>query len=160
MAGDVLHTSPAIDPASRALFVTTRDRLMIFPAIDELAGRVPMPTAIAGAELLPPTMRASPSAPVGLGSPLTLAPGSTHELVLITNLRLQTRGYTYGHLGAWAVMPGRRSAPRLRPLWLAPLTERRTPGPGTLGQAALFRDGHGRRGVWVTTMRDGTYCLR
>jgi hypothetical protein len=160
--GDLLHTSPAIEPGTNRLLVTTRDQLVIFPPVDQLEGRVIAPAPVRADELLPGELRGVPVGSLGLGSPLTLARGRSTATVVITNLRLQSRAGTFGYLVA-AALPdllrgGRR--PGLRPLWAVPLSDPPTPGPGTFGQAAVFSDSAGRSGVLVTTARNGAFCIK
>jgi hypothetical protein len=160
--GDVLHTSPAIEPITKRLVVTTRDRLLIFPPVDQLEGRVIAPAPMPAEDLLPRDLRSSAVEGLGLGSPVTLGRGRSVGTLLITNLRLRVRAGTFGHLVAVAVPDHAWAGPRtrLRPLWAVPLSDPPAPGPGTFGQAAVFTDATGRSGVLVTTAVDGTFCIK
>jgi hypothetical protein len=163
--GDSVHSAPGLHAPSRTLFVTTSRSMFLFRDVDRLTGQIPSPAPLAFANMV--SFAASPRlVDIALGSPIAITSDAQNdEIVVYTNFRATTvRGAPYGYLGAFALPATKRMGPR--PLWTRPLglssAGRPIPGPGTVGQPALFRYDDGRReatGIIVNTVYTGTYII-
>lgn len=165
--GESVHSAPALHGPSGSLFVTTPRNIFLFGNVDSLSGEVPSPQSLAPESIV--AFAAKPAiGRVAVGSPFALTfDREREEIVAYTNFCALPRGGVrkYGFLGAFAVPARRNRSPY--PLWNRPLAitadGRPGPGPGTVGQAALFRHRNGRgdaTGLIVNTVFTGTYLLK
>jgi len=165
---DDILAAPALHGDSRVLLVPSGQGFYVFRNVDALSGRVPPPSPLSSAELVTFKTRPRVIAKVKARSPMALTfDGNANELVVYMNFRVFPvfGGRTYGFLGAFALSPGGRKAPR--PLWCRPLAVTASgdpaPGPGTFGQPALFRYKVGESeetGLIVNTVFTGTYIFK
>jgi len=164
--GDSVHSAPALHGRSGSLFVTTSRNIFLFRDVRSLEGSVPSPQPIASEKMV--SFATSPRvARVAVGSPFAVTfDGDRDDIVAYTNFRaVSNAGQSYSFLGAFSVPA---SGPvRPRPLWNRPLAitlaGSPAPGPGTVGQVALFRyDGEAGRstGLIVNTVFTGTYIMK
>jgi len=163
-SGETIHAAPALHRPTGTLLVSTMRRLVAVPHVTDADGQARAPVPLSPSDLLSPRV-ATRSTQVAFGSPFALTyDREREELVAYTNMRVRVRGRTYGLLGAFSLSPGGR---RARALWTCPLSDNPAgsplPGPGTLGQPALFRyaaDAGEQTGLIVTTVSRGTFMLR
>jgi hypothetical protein len=164
--GDSVHSAPALHGPSGTLFVTTLKNIFLFRDVNHLVGNVPSPPRLASADTVEIASRPGVSR-VGVGSPFALTfDEELKEIVAYTNFRaISHSGQSYGLMGAFSVPAFGRG--RVRPLWHRPLAVtpggRVAPGPGTLGQPALFRyesDKGKATGLIVNTVFTGTYMIK
>jgi hypothetical protein len=161
--GETIRSAPAFHRASGTLLVSTNGPIHVLRVSDRGAGEVDDMASIGGAAVAGPLGLGG--LPARFGSPLALAYDElTDELVVYTNLRVGAGG-GYGFLTCFA-LPARGPAIS-RPLWREPLALTAggdpAPGPGTFGQAALFRygrNGGAATGLIVNTVCSGTYIMR
>jgi hypothetical protein len=158
--GARIHAAPAVHGRSQTLVVSTSKELRVFRGIGSLEGRVVPPDPVA-VELRAQHRR---TAHMGVGSPQAVVEDPrSGRLIVYTNLRERAFG-TGGErssLIALAVSPGPEGE-RAEILWKVPFAGpngRAEPGPGTFGQAALFKQSDGRRGLIVNTVAQGTFVL-
>lgn len=162
---DDVYAAPALHGDSRTLLVPTLNGIHVFRRVDSLSGDIPSVRPLSG-ELVQVGTRAPTTVRVGSPFALTFDPDAD-EIVAYTNFRVSS-GFgvsSYGFLGAFALPPVGRSAPR--PLWCRPLAVTPAgapaPGVGTAGQPALFRydrEGEEATAVIVNTVSTGTYIIR
>jgi hypothetical protein len=167
LPGESVHSAPALHGPSGSLFVTTPRSIFLFRNIDSLSGIVPSPQPLACEDMV--AFAARPAIRrVAVGSPFALTfDREREEIVAYTNFCALPRGglRKHGFLGAFAVPVRRNGSPY--PLWNSPLAVTRDGcpglGPGTVGQAALFRYMNSRgeaTGLIVNTVFTGTYVLK
>jgi hypothetical protein len=162
--GERIFAAPAYHPITGMLFVSTTRGVYVFRQADAMWGSVPPPRPLCVGDLIGPRFGAA-VANARFASPFALSYDEERdEVVAYTGVRIGLR-QTYGFLAAFTLST--RGALRARPLWVRPLATtvsgRPAPGPGTLGQPALFRyrdDDGERTGIIVVTAQDGTVVLR
>jgi hypothetical protein len=163
---DGIYSAPAFHAPTRTLIVCTMGRIYVLSRVGERVGLVPRPVPLRPEQLLSPSA-VNRMARVRVGSPLAVTyDHDRDEIVVYTNFRVLSALTTesFGLMGGFALKS--RGGPPA-PLWHHPLAISRDgkiePGPGTLGQPALFQypgPTGPSQGLLVNTVRTGTYVFR